>query len=474
MHARRSKKNGAHYFNFGSGVFDMNSQQKITLTSGSLSRNILLFSIPLMLSNVLQVLFNMSDIAVVGRFAGSHALGSVGSTSILVTLFTGFLIGIGSGINVTVARYLGCKSYKDVSETVHTSALLCLIIGVIALLIGVLGARPMMQLLGTKDELIDGAILYLQIYFLGMPALSVYNFGNAVLSAAGDTRRTLIIMVVAGVVNVILNLFFVIVCKLSVAGVAIASAVSQYMSAVLIVRLLVKTNDSYALHINKLRITREKARFVLSLSLPAGLQNAIFQIANLFIQASVNTFPAVVVEGNSAAANADALVYDVMAAFYTACSSFMSQNFGAGNRKRVINSYYISLAYSFGIGALLGGALLLFGDKFLMIFTTDPDVVEMGMDRLWVMGFSYAFSAFMDCTISASRGIGKSAVPTAIVIMGACVFRVIWVCTVFAYFHTIMSLYLLYIFSWTITSVAEIIYFRYSYRKKMAMFPAEA
>ena len=445
----------------------MNSQQKITLTSGSLSRNILLFSIPLMLSNILQVLFNMSDIAVVGRFAGSHALGSVGSTAILVTLFTGFLIGVGSGINVNVARYLGCQSDRDVNETVHTSALLCLIIGAIALLIGVLGARPMMQLLGTKDELIDGAIQYLQIYFLGMPALAVYNFGNAVLSAAGDTRRPLIIMIVAGIVNVILNLFFVIVCQLSVAGVAIASAVSQYLSAALIVRLLMRTNDSYALRLNQIRITPIKARSVLALSLPAGMQN-------LFIQAGVNTFPAVVVEGNSAAANADALVYDVMAAFYTACSSFMSQNYGAGNRKRVIRSYYISLAYSFGIGALLGGMLLLFGDKFLMLFTTDPEVVQMGMDRLWVMGFSYAFSAFMDCTIAASRGIGKSAVPTAIVIMGSCVFRVIWVYTVFAYFHTIMSLYLLYIFSWSITAIAEIIYFRYSYRQKIAELPPES
>ena len=444
----------------------MNSQQKITLTSGSLGRNILL-------SNVLQVLFNMSDIAVVGRFAGSHALGSVGSTSILVTLFTGFLIGVGSGINVNVARYLGCQSDRDVSETVHTSAILCVIIGTIALLIGVLGARPMMQLLGTKDELIDGAIQYLQIYFLGMPALAVYNFGNAVLSAAGDTRRPLIIMIVAGIVNVILNLFFVIVCQLSVAGVAIASTVSQYLSAALIVRLLMRTKDSYALHLNQMRITPIKARSVLTLSLPAGMQNAIFAIANLFIQAGVNSFPAVVVEGNSAAANADALVYDVMAAFYTACSSFMSQNFGAGNRKRVIRSYYISLAYSFGIGAVLGGMLLLFGDKFLMLFTTDPEVVQMGMDRLWVMGFSYAFSAFMDCTIAASRGIGKSAVPTAIVIMGSCVFRVIWVYTVFAYFHTIMSLYLLYIFSWSITAIAEIIYFRYSYRQKIAELSPE-
>lgn len=453
----------------------MNNQAAPALTHGPLGRQILKFSLPLMLSNVLQVLFNMSDIAVVGRFAGSHALGSVGSTAILVSLFTGFLIGIGSGVNVIVARYLGCQSDRDVSESVHTSAILCLATGLVTMLIGLMGTRGLLEMLGTKEELIDGAELYLRIYCLGMPALAIYNFGNAVLSAAGDTLRPLIIMALAGVLNVALNLLTVVGMNMGVAGVAIASAVSQYMSAILVIVLLVRSRESYALKVRKLRIEPIKARLVLSLSLPAGAQNAIFAIANLFIQAGVNTFPAVVVEGNSAAANADALVYDVMAAFYTACSSFMSQNFGAGNRKRVLHSYYISLAYSFGVGALLGGALLLFGEQFLMLFTTDAAVAHAGMERLWVMGFSYPFSAFMDCTIAASRGLGKSVVPTVIVIMGSCVFRVIWVYTVFALFGTIMSLYLLYIFSWSITAAVEIVYFVRCYRAEMGhLAPAQA
>ena len=447
------------------------SAQSMDMTQGKLSRQILSFSLPLMLSNVLQVLFNMSDIAVVGRFAGSHALGSVGSTTILVTLFTGFLIGVGSGVNVTVARYLGARQEKDVRETVHTSALLCLLIGTVILLAGLLFSRGLLELLGTKDELIDGAELYLRVYFLGMPAMAVFNFGNAVLSAAGDTKKPLYYLATAGVLNVALNLFFVVVCGLGVAGVAIASAVSQYLSAFLIVRSLLRSRESYALRPACLRIQKEKARAVLALGLPAGAQNSIFAIANLFIQAGVNTFDATMVEGNAAAANADALVYDVMAAFYMACSSFMSQNYGAGKRERVMRSFRVSLLYSFGFGALLSAALLALGPQFLSLFTTDAAVIETGMARLRVMSFSYAFSAFMDCSIAASRGLGKSLGPTVIVILGSCVFRVIWVYTVFAYFGTILSLYLLYIFSWSLTAVAEYLYFRKCCRNLLLVLP---
>mgnify|MGYP002541384103 FL=1 len=445
-----------------------------SMTEGPLARSILAFSFPLMLSNVLQALFNMSDIAVVGRFAGAEALGSVGSTAILVTLFTGFLIGVGSGVNAVTARFLGARQHKDVEETVHTAFLLCLIIGLVEMALGQIFARPLLELLHTKDELIDGATLYLRIYLLGIPAAAMYNYGNGVLSAAGDTKNPLYILTIAGVVNVILNLFFVIVCRLGVAGVALASAISLYLSAGLILLSLIRSANIYALRRSALRICQDKARQLLALSLPAGAQNAIFAIANLFIQASVNSFDAVIVEGTAAATNADALVYDVMAALYTACSSFMAQNVGAGNKKRVLRSYFISLGFSFCAGALLGGGLVLFGQEFLSLFTTDAAVVEAGMVRLTVMGCSYAFSAFMDCTIAASRGLGKSVVPTVIVILGSCVFRVIWVYTVFAYFHTIMSLYLLYICSWTITATAEILYFAHVYRHKTIAPPAAA
>ena len=250
--------------------------------------------------------------------------------------------------------------------------------------------------------------------------------------------------------NVLLNLLFVIMFQMAEAGVALASAVSQYVSAGLIVLSLARRPESIGLHRSLLRLDGNKSRQILSISIPSGLQNAIFAIANLFIQAGVNTFDAVMVEGNAAAANADALIYDVMAAVYLACSSFMSQNYGAGHRERVKKSYLLCLGLSFGIAAVMSAVLVIFGINYLSLFTKDAEVVEAGLTRLKVMGCSYAFSALMDCTIAASRGLGRSMVPTVIVILGSCVFRVIWVFTVFAHFHTILSLYLLYIFSWTI------------------------
>lgn len=441
---------------------------KKDLTTGPLGKQILFFSIPLILSNLLQVLFNMADVAVVGRFAGPEALGSVGSTTILVTLFTGFLIGLAGGVNVLVALHVGAGNSREIKETVHTSLIVCFFMGVLVLLFGLGFSRSILQLMSTKEELIDGAVLYMNIYFLGMPALGVYNFGNAVFSAVGDTKRPVRYLAFSGVINIILNLLFVIVFQLSVAGVAIASVISQYISAALIVRALFGIKDDYGLRLKEIRIYRDKMKNILSLGLPAGVQNAIFQLANLFVQTGVNSFNAVVVEGNSAATNADALVYDVMNAFYIACASFMGQNYGARNKKRVRNSYLICLAYSFVIGLVIGVTLFCFGRQFLALFTGEAAVIDAGMLRLGIMSFSYGFSAFMDCSIAASRGLGKTVVPTIIVIMGSCVFRIIWIYTVFAYFKTVPSLYLLYIFSWSITAVAEIIYFVHVYRKAVA------
>lgn len=344
------------------------------LTHGPLVQQIILFSLPLMATNVLQVLFNMSDVAVVGQFAGPEALGSVGSTSILVSLFTGFLIGMGSGVNVVVARYIGARHDQDVHEAVHTSLILSLIVGVIIMALGFLFTPAMLSMLGTKPVLMAGAVSYLRIYCLGMPAMAVFNFGNAVLSAAGDTKKPLYFLSMAGVINILLNLFFVIVCHLAAAGVALASIISQYISAALVILSLRRSGSVVRLERSMLRIEPHKAKQVLSLSIPAGLQNAIFAIANLFIQAGVNSFDELMVEGNAAAAN---------------------------------------------------------------------------------------------------RGLGKSFVPTVIVIMGSCVFRIIWVYTVFAYFHTIESLYLLYIVSWAITAAAEMICLRRVYREQMQKLPPD-
>ena len=440
------------------------------LTEGPLARQILVFSVPLVLSNLLQALFNMSDIAVVGRFAGSQALGSVGSTTIFVTLITGFLIGLGGGVNVLVARFYGAGNTRDVEKSVHSSLLVCLAAGILMLLIGVVFSPALLRLLGTKPDLLEGAILYLRIYFLGMPAMAIYNFGNGVFSAVGNTRKPLIYLSISGALNVVLNLFFVIVCQMSVAGVALASILTQYLSAGLILRALARTESCYGIRWDQLRLDPAMTRSILGLGVPAGCQNAIFALANLFIQAGINTFDTVVVSGNSAAANADPLVYDVMAAFYTACSSFMSQNYGAGKRNRVKRSYFISLGYSFGIGAVLGLSLVFFGRTFLALFTTEQAVIEAGMQRLVIMGLCYPVSAFMDCTIAASRGLGRTIVPTIIVIMGSCVFRVAWVYTIFAYFGTLQSLYLLFVCSWSITAIAEIIYFAWAYKEQMKIY----
>jgi len=455
----------------------MTKQRTIDMTEGSLPKNILFFSLPLMLTQMLEVLFNLSDVAIAGKYADYIALGAVGSTTLLVSLFTGILIGVGSGVNVRVAHRLGAqKADGDTSataRTIYTAFAVCGVIGVIVCLVCGIFARPMLEALNTKDELIDGAVLYLHIYSLGMPAMALYNFGNGVLSACGDTKRPLVYLSAAGVLNVLLNLFFVIVCKMAADGVALASVIAQYVSAGLILRRLLTTDDSCRLRISHRLFDKKACKEVLMIGIPSGLQNAIFAVANLFVQTGVNHFDAIMVSGNSAAANADTLIFNVMSAFYTACASFISRNHGAGKNDRIMKTYGISLAYSFAAGAVFGGSLLLFGRQFLSLFTNEPSVVEAGMQRVMIMGWSYCISAFMDCTIAASRGIGRSVAPTVIVIMGSCVFRVIWVYTVFAHFMTIPSLYLLYSFSWAITAAAEIAYFMHSYKKFIKVPQAE-
>lgn len=441
------------------------------MVEGSLWKNMFLFSVPLMLSQLLQVLFNMADVAVVGKFSSAEALGAVGSTTILVSLFTGFLIGMGSAVNVRVAQHLGAQDKPRTRASIRTSFVICLSMGCIIMVLCLVSARFILEVLGTKEDLIDGAELYFRIYALGMPALGIFNFGNGVLSAKGDTKRPLAYLMVAGILNVVFNLFFVIICNMAEDGVALASIITQYVSAVLILVHMGKQQDDCSFRLQDLKkgIDKSEQKRILGFGIPAGFQHSIFAIANLFIQGAVNTFDSVMVEGNSAAANADAIIYNVMAAFYTACSTFMGQNLGAAKHDRVLKSYFIGIVYSFLAGAVLGGALFLFGREFLSLFANDEAVIEAGLQRTGIMCFSYAFSAFMDCTIAACRGIGKSFAPTVIVIMGSCVFRVVWIYTVFAYFHTIPSLYLLYIFSWLITSVAEIICFAVNYRKLEAI-----
>lgn len=440
---------------------------EMDMCTGSLWKKIMFFSVPLMFSNILQVVFNISDVAVVGKFAGPIALGAVGSTSILVTLSTGILLGLASGASALTALFIGAGNDREVRKTVHTAAVLMAFAGGFIMLVGILISGGILTLMGTKEELIRGAKLYLRLYLLGTPALAMFNFGNAVLSAAGDTRRPLYYLSFAGVVNVLLNLFFVIVCRMGVAGVAVASVISQYISAVLVLRLLLKSQESFALRLGELQVDRDKLTRILRIGVPSAIQYALFAVANLFVQASVNSFDHVMVEGNSAAANADPLVYDMMAAFYTACTSFIAQNLGAGKRERILKSFLICLLYSFLLGLVLGVGIYVLRYPFLSLFTSERAVVDAGIKRLSVMALSYCISAFMDCTIAAARGLGKTIVPMFIVTAGSTVFRLLWIWTVFAYFRTIESLYLLYVFSWTVTAAAEIAYFVWVFKKRI-------
>ena len=441
----------------------------VEMTSGSLWKNILLFSLPLMMTQVLEVLFNLSDVAIAGKYAYNTyiALGAVGSTTTLVSLFTGLLIGVGAGVNVAAARGLGMEDNDNVEKTVHSSFLICLGLGVLVCLVCVFFAEPMLRLLNTKEEFLPGAVLYLKLYAIGLPGMGLYNCGNGILSATGDTKRPLVYLFIAGVLNVVLNLVFVIGCNMSAEGVAIASAIAQWVSALLIVIHLLRRQDACRLDMRKLQLHPMAAKRVLMIGIPSGLQNAIFAVANLFVQAGLNSFDEITVSGAAAAANADTLVFNMMGAFYTACASFVSRNWGAGHKDRITKSYLISMFYAFAVGSICGGLLLVFGRQFLSLFADKPEVIDAGMDRLRIMAFSYGIGALMDASIAASRGIGKSIAPTVMVIMGSCVFRVIWIYTVFAYFHTVPSLYLLYIFSWVITGIAECIYFRAAYKKSI-------
>ena len=441
--------------------------KELDMVNGPLARKILIYSIPLMFSNLLQVFFNMTDVAVVGKFAGARALGSVGSTTIIITLTTGILLGMGGGVNAVTALHMGAEDYQRVHKTVHTSVILCFIAGLLLLVAGLAFSKPLLEVMNTKPELIDGATAYLMIYLCGSPALALYNFGNGVLSAVGDTKRPLIYLSISGIINIVLNLFFVIVCRLGVVGVALASIISQYISAFLILKFLFGCGKDYGLYITNIGMDSHIAARVLKIGLPAAVQYSLFAVANLYIQTAVNSFDHVVVEGNSAAANADNIVYDMMAAFYTACTSFIAQNLGARKRDRIRKAYLVTQMYSFIIGAVLGALLVVFRTQFLSLFTSDPDVLHYGSIRLGIMGCSYFVSAFMDNAAAGARGLGRSVIPTIIVIMGSVVFRIIWVCTIFASIHTLMSLYLVYASAWAFTSIIGTVYFIIIFRKTL-------
>ncbi len=436
------------------------------MTEGKLHGKIVRFALPLIMTNFLQLFFNMADLAVAGQFAGAMALGAVGSTTTSVWLFTGFLIGVANGVNVIVARYLGARDTKGVVRAVHTALLLCLTVGILSMAAGLLGSTPLLKLLGTRPELLTDAARYLKICALGFPALALYNFGNATLSAAGDTKTPLFFLSVSGVVNVILNLIFVIFFRLGVVGVALATTISQYLSAFLILRVLIRTPGLLNLRMSELKLDRGMTRAILGVGIPMGLQSLIFNISNLFLQAGLNTFDAITVAGSTAAGNADNIAYNVFLAFYTAASSFISQNFGAKQPKRILHSYLICQAYSVTIALVLGLIFFFFGEGFLSIFNREPAVIAAGMERLRVMALAFTLSAVMDCVTYAVRGLGKNLVPTVLMILGVGVFRIVWILFIFPHRHTLAMLYALYPVSWGLTAVMEVVYFLAVYKKE--------
>lgn len=443
----------------------MKKSYVIDMCNGPLLSKILLFSVPLMMSGILQLLFNAADIIVVGRFAGSSALAAVGSTSSLINLLINVFVGLSVGVNVLVAKYYGGQREKDMSETVHTAVLTSLLSGLFLVILGGIAARPLLHLMGTPDDVLDQAVLYMRIYFLGMPVLMVYNFGAAILRAIGDTRRPLYFLFMAGVVNVALNLFFVIGLGMGVDGVGWATVISEHVSALLVLKSLMEAPGALKLNLKELRIHPKKLKRIVKIGLPAGMQGAIFSISNVLIQSSVNSFGSIAMAGNTASANIEGFVYTAMNAVYQTNLSFTSQNLGGRKYSRINRIMYICLAVVTVVGITLGITAVLAGDLLLGIYSSDAQVLRYGMLRLEIICGTYFLCGIMDCMVGSLRGLGYSVIPMFVSLTGACGFRVLWVFTVFAAYRSLDVLYLSYPVSWAITAIAHMITFRKIRRK---------
>ena len=443
----------------------MKKSYEIDMCDGPLLSKILLFSVPLMMSGILQLLFNAADIIVVGRFAGSSALAAVGSTSSLINLLINVFVGLSVGVNVLVAKYYGGQREKDMSETVHTAVLSSLLSGLFLVILGGIAARPLLHLMGTPDDVLDQAVLYMRIYFLGMPVLMVYNFGAAILRAIGDTRRPLYFLFMAGVVNVALNLFFVIGLGMGVDGVGWATVISEHVSALLVLKSLMEAPGALKLNLKELRIHPKKLKRIVKIGLPAGMQGAIFSISNVLIQSSVNSFGSIAMAGNTASANIEGFVYTAMNAVYQTNLSFTSQNLGGRKYSRINRIMYICLAVVTVVGITLGITVVLAGDLLLGIYSSDAQVLRYGMLRLEIICGTYFLCGIMDCMVGSLRGLGYSVIPMFVSLTGACGFRVLWVFTVFAAYRSLDVLYLSYPVSWAITAIAHMITFRKIRRK---------
>lgn len=439
---------------------------EMDMCSGPLLSKILIFYFPLMLSGILQLLFNAADIVVVGRFAGSQALAAVGSTSSLINLLINVFIGLSVGTNVLVARYYGAGQKKDLSEIVHTSVMTSLIGGLILVVMGLVLARPALRLMGTPADVIDQAVLYMKIYFVGMPAMMAYNFGAAILRAVGDTRRPLYYLLAAGVINVVLNLIFVIVFSMDVAGVALATDLSQVVSALLVLRCLMRSDADYRLELGRLKVVPNKLWKMIQIGVPAGLQGALFSISNVLIQSSVNSFGSIAMAGNTAASNLEGFVYNAMNAFHQTSISFTSQNYGARKYNRIRQTAILCQVLVFAVGLIMGNAVYLLSPILLRLYSSDAEVIQYGIGRLLYIAVPYFLCGMMDVMVGSIRGIGYSIMPMLVSLTGACLFRVVWIYTIFQQHRSLPVLYSSYPISWALTFLVHLICFVIVFRKK--------
>lgn len=436
---------------------------EIDMCSGPFLGKILIFYIPLMLSGILQLLFNAADIVVVGKFAGSEALAAVGSTSSLINLLVNLFIGLSIGANVLVARFYGAGQKSELSEMVHTSLLTAFVSGCALVFVGIAVAGPALTWMGTPDDVIGQSVLYMRIYFVGMPFTMLYNFGAAVLRAVGDTRRPLYYLLGAGVVNVILNLIFVIVFSLGVAGVAMATVVSQAISAILVLRCLILSDADYKLEFAKLRIAPDKLKKMLQIGLPAGLQSSLFSISNVLIQSSVNSFGSIAMAGNTAASNIEGFVYTAMNAFSQTAISFTGQNYGAKNYKHIGRILLICQGLVIVVGLVLGNLAYLGSGLVLQLYSSDAEVIRYGILRMSIICTTYCLCGMMDVMVGSLRGMGYSVMPMLVSLTGACLFRVVWIYTIFRARHTLACLYWSYPISWTLTFAVHVLCFALVY-----------
>ncbi len=435
----------------------MAKRYEIDMINGPLFGKIVLYTLPLIAAGILQLLFNTADMVVVGRYAGSNALGAVGATASLINLLINVFMGLSVGANVAIAHYYGAGRFEELSRSLHTAISLSIICGFILLVIGQLFSEPMLILMGTPKDILPLSVSYMKIYFCGMPVMLLYNFGAAILRAVGDTKRPLYYLSLAGVINIILNLIFVIRFSMGVRGVAWATNISQAVSAILIIRCLIKNEGPCRLSLSKLCLDKKETSRIAKVGLPAGFQGAIFSISNVLIQSSVNSFGAIAVAGNTATCNLEGFVYNSMNAFHQTAISFTGQNMGAKNMKRVQRVLVICLLCVTATGLGMGLLGFAFGSELLGIYSTDPAVIAFGLRRMAIIFPTYFLCGVMDVMVGSLRGMGFSIMPMTVSLLGACVFRIIWIMTVFAINHTPEFLYVSYPISWFITAAVHLI-----------------